>query len=79
MRTRVQRWGHSLGIRIPKVVADETGLGPDTLVDLKWDGRVITLSAVVNVPTLDELLAAVTPENLHGEFETGPIVGNEHW
>jgi antitoxin component of MazEF toxin-antitoxin module len=27
--------------------------------------------------TLDELMAKVTPENLHGEFDFGPTVGNE--
>jgi antitoxin component of MazEF toxin-antitoxin module len=27
--------------------------------------------------TLAQLLAGVTPENLHGEWETGPAVGGE--
>lgn len=28
-------------------------------------------------PTLDGLLAGITEENLHGEVQTGPAVGNE--
>jgi antitoxin component of MazEF toxin-antitoxin module len=28
---------------------------------------------------LESLLAGVTPENLHGEFDTGPAVGRESW
>ena len=28
---------------------------------------------------LDALLAGVTPENVHGEFDTGPAVGQESW
>jgi antitoxin MazE len=28
---------------------------------------------------LDEMLAGVTPENLHGEVSTGPAVGKEAW
>jgi antitoxin component of MazEF toxin-antitoxin module len=27
--------------------------------------------------TLAELVAGITPENLHGEWETGPAVGKE--
>ncbi|MGH2588259.1 MAG: AbrB/MazE/SpoVT family DNA-binding domain-containing protein [Dehalococcoidia bacterium] len=29
--------------------------------------------------SLDDLLRWVTPENLHGEWDTGPAVGNEVW
>jgi antitoxin MazE len=28
---------------------------------------------------LDTLLEAITPENLHGEWQTGPSVGREEW
>jgi antitoxin component of MazEF toxin-antitoxin module len=30
-------------------------------------------------PSLESLLAGVTPENIHGEFDTGPAVGQEAW
>lgn len=30
-------------------------------------------------PVLEDLLAGVTPENLHGEVDTGPAVGREVW
>jgi antitoxin MazE len=29
--------------------------------------------------SLDSLLAGVTPENIHGEVDTGPAVGRESW
>lgn len=29
--------------------------------------------------TLEELLRGITPENLHGEWDTGPAVGEEAW
>ena len=29
--------------------------------------------------TLEELLAQITPENLHGETDWGPPVGRESW
>ena len=35
MRTRVQRWGNSLAVRIPKTFAEEVGLRNDSPVDLR--------------------------------------------
>lgn len=29
--------------------------------------------------TLEELLAQITPENVHGETDWGPAVGGESW
>jgi antitoxin component of MazEF toxin-antitoxin module len=29
--------------------------------------------------TLDELVAQITPENLHGEIDPGNAAGNEAW
>jgi antitoxin MazE len=29
--------------------------------------------------SLDELVNAITPENLHGEIDSGAAVGNEFW
>lgn len=31
------------------------------------------------IPTLDQLVAGITDDNRHGEFYTGPDVGNEVW
>jgi antitoxin MazE len=42
------------------------------------DGKLV-LEPVKPVYTLVELLAQVTPENLHQEVETGAAVGSEVW
>ena len=80
MRTRVQKWGNSLALRIPKSFAEEAGLKNSSPVDVSLvDGRLVI--APVRKPkwTLNELLAQVTPDNLHGEVDTGPAMGNESW
>lgn len=77
METRVQKWGNSLAIRIPKVLAREAGLAEGTPVDFSIDE-----GAVIIRPkrySLEELLAQVTPENLHPEINTGRPVGREAW
>lgn len=78
MRSRVERWGNSLGLRIPKHFADETGLVPGSEIDLEVvDGSLVVRSVVEPTYTLDKLLAEITPDNLHAKFEWGDVAGNE--
>ncbi len=80
MRTKVQRWGNSLAVRIPKSFAQEVGLVADAPVELHIaDGALVITRAPVAPPTLEELLEAVTADNLHGEVDAGPAHGAEVW
>ena len=80
MKTRVQKWGNSLALRIPKSFAAEARLNENTPVELSLvDGKLVIQPLVPGTPTLDELLKGVTDENLHGEWDTGPAVGKEVW
>jgi antitoxin MazE len=77
MKARIQKWGNSLALRIPKAFAAEAHLQVDTVVELSLvDGKLIMVPAG---PTLEDLLAAVTEDNIHREVDTGPAVGNEAW
>jgi antitoxin MazE len=80
MRTRVQKWGNSLALRIPRAFVAEAGLQRETPVELSLaNGKlVITPIAKPKLP-LKQLLAKVTTENLHHEVDTGPAMGNETW
>lgn len=80
MRARIQKWGNSLAVRIPRSFATGVRLEQNSLVELSLvDGKL--LLAPVREPeiTLDELLARVTDENIHSEIDTGPAVGDEAW
>jgi antitoxin MazE len=80
MKVRVQKWGNSLAVRIPKSFAVEARVEQDTEVDLSIvEGRLVISPTRRHTPTLEELLKRVTPQNRHGEFETGPAVGTELW
>ena len=79
MQARIQKWGNSLALRIPKSFAAETRIEPDSLVDVTiQDGRLV-VTPIAPTITLEQLLAQITPENLHGEQEIGPAMGNEVW
>jgi antitoxin MazE len=73
MRTRVARWGHSLAIRIPKPLAEATGLRPGEEVILEVGGEGLVLRPL----RLDDLLEAITEANRHEEVDWGPATGRE--
>ena len=80
MKTRVQKWGNSLALRIPKSFAEEAGLHADAAVELSLvKGRLIVQPIKPQPLTLEELLRGITDENLPGEWDTGPAVGKEVW
>lgn len=80
MRARVQRWGNSLALRIPKAFATETALESGSEVELTLDGGRLVVTPVAARPySLEDLLAQVTSQNLHAEVDTGAGIGDEGW
>lgn len=78
MQTRVQKWGNSLGVRIPRGLADEVGLGVGTEVSLTAkDGELILKPSLPSRLRLADLLAGITPENIHASVDTGDAVGSK--
>jgi antitoxin MazE len=80
MQTRIQKWGNSLAIRIPKPFAIEIGLDQNTVVEVSiTEGKLLLEPVIEPEYTLEQLLAEVTATNLHFEVDTEPAVGNEVW
>ena len=80
MRSRIQKWGNSLALRIPKSFANEVGLHREASVEISLaDGKLVIAPVAKPKLTLKQLLSKVTEENLHHEVDTGPAVGNETW
>ena len=79
MQARIQKWGNSLAIRIPKPFALEVGLEQNSLVTVSVSKGKLLLEPVKPSYSLQKLLAEITQDNLHQEVETGPAVGNEVW
>ena len=79
MQARIQRWGNSLAVRIPRSFALESRMEQDTLVDMSLQDGKLVISPVMPAWTLEQLLVQVTPDNLHSELESGPAQGREAW
>ena len=80
MTTKVQKWGNSLAVRLPKHVARAALFKAGTPVVIRHEqqGVVIVLKSERG-PTIEELAAQITPENRHEEIDWGPPVGKEIW
>lgn len=80
METKVARWGNSLGVRLPKALAEELEIEEGTAVELTAEeGRLVVRPLVEGRYRLEGLLSEVREDNLHGEIETGPARGRESW
>lgn len=80
MKTRLQKWGNSLAVRIPKSFAEEAGLRANAAVELSLVDGLLVVQPIAPQPlTLEELLRGVTDDNVPGEWHTGPAAGKEVW
>ena len=80
MRVQVQKWGNSLALRIPRAFAVESQIDQGSEVELSLvKGQLIVTRIKKPTYSLEGLLEGVTEENLHGEIDTGPSIGQEAW
>jgi antitoxin MazE len=80
VQTKIQKWGNSLGLRIPRSFAAEAQVEEGATVDLSVDkGQLLVRPLRVRKYSLNALLRRVSRRNLHGEVSTGKTVGREHW
>ena len=79
MKVKIQKWGNSLAIRIPKSFAQHINVAQGSLLELSAvDGNLVA-KPVDTEYTLEMLLKDVNEDNLHKEVDTGPPAGKESW
>ena len=80
MLTKIRMWGNSLGLRIPKSFAAETGVEAGSAVDISVENGDLVIRPVRRRKyDLQELLEKVSSSNVHGEVSTGKPRGREVW
>ncbi|EHP44236.1 transcriptional regulator AbrB [Cupriavidus basilensis OR16] len=78
MRVIVKKWGNSASVRIPAAIMEAASLSLDETVDVREeDGRIVIEPIRHSEYDLAQLLAGITPDNLHDEASFGPAVGKE--
>jgi len=80
METKIKKWGNSLAVRLPKRTVDFLDLKEGSSVGFDYNKNQIIIKPTKEKEyTLDDLLAKVTPENIHKEVDFGKPVGKEIW
>jgi antitoxin MazE len=80
MQTRIQKWGNSLGLRIPRSFARQAGVEAGSEVDLSVEGSdLIVRSKHGRRYRLEDLLNRVTARNVNREIDSGGRTGREAW
>lgn len=73
MTTTAQKWGGSIGVRIPQKIAKKFGVVNGTQLEISDDGEKIIIKPVENEFTLEELLAQCEGGNPHKELFSEPV------
>ncbi|MGN7964181.1 AbrB/MazE/SpoVT family DNA-binding domain-containing protein [Brucella sp. 22210] len=78
MQVLIKKWGNSAAVRLPAAIMEAVHLELDTAVDVREEGGRIVIEPV-RQPNyrLEELLAGITPDNVHEEVDFGASVGKE--
>jgi antitoxin MazE len=80
MFTKVQKWGNSLALRLPRAFVQETRLSRGAVVNMTVDeGKIVVEPGVKKKYSLEKLISGITRTNIHDEIKTGGAVGKEAW
>jgi len=77
MRLRVQMWGNSLALRLPKPFAIEAHIEDNSEVDVSLRNGKIVVAPVDEQLSLDDLVRGISKANMHSAVEWGDPVGKE--
>lgn len=79
MRIKIQKWGNSLALRIPKAFAKETHIENNSLVDLSLENDHLVISPIDELDdfSLSTMLSDINEDNLHESVDFGEAVGEE--
>ncbi len=78
MKAIIQKWGNSLGVRIPSIIAKDLMLENGSKVELIEENDKIIIQPQKG-PRLEDLLQAINESNIHKEMEFDGPYGNEAW
>ena len=75
MAITLQKWGNSVGVRLPKPMLEQVGLTEGSQVDVLVEGNRLVIQR--KRLKLADLLAQCKPENRPETIDFGPPVGRE--
>jgi antitoxin MazE len=80
MATRVRKWGNSIAVRLPKLVAEAASLSEGMPVTIMArDGRITVEPVRASAYRLGDLVRKINRRNRHGAVDSGKPRGREVW
>lgn len=80
MEARLQKWGNSVGIRIPSNILKSLNLKLDDKIDLiEEDNKIIISKSKKDKISLEERFKNYNGKELENDFEWDEPVGREIW
>lgn len=81
METKIQKWGNSLALRLPKALTQRLTLREGSIVQLTEDSkhRIIIKQIPKKKASLGDLVSKITQDNLHKETDWDVPQGKEVW
>lgn len=78
MASKLQKWGNSIGLRIPRTIIKQANLHLNAEVDIRCKDKCIIILPQKKSLKLKSLLSQINKDNLHAE-ETYLREGREIW
>lgn len=80
MEARLQKWGNSVGIRIPSNIIKSLNLKINDVLELKTDDKkIIITKSIKKTISLEERFKEYNGKNLAKDFEWDEPQGREIW
>ena len=67
MSAKIQKWGNSVGVRIPKTIMEKANLSINSEIEIEYKNQKIIIFAKKKNIQLKDLLSQITKNNLHTE------------
>ncbi|MCH7764439.1 MAG: AbrB/MazE/SpoVT family DNA-binding domain-containing protein [Candidatus Marinimicrobia bacterium] len=79
MRIKIQKWGNSLALRIPRAFAKEMHIENNSMVDISLENDHLVISPIDDLEefSLSTMLSDINENNLHQSVDFGEAVGKE--
>ncbi len=77
MHVQISKWGNSLGLRLPRTLAQQIGISEGAQVNIWADGSRLVVEAAPTKHALADLLVNMSPQNMSDAFSWGDDEGRE--
>ena len=78
MEAKIQKWGNSLGLRIPNHIIKDLSLLHGSIVEIEEEADTIVIRPKEK-HNLDDMLNLINNTNIHSEVSFGRPEGEEIW